>query len=198
MLCSQCESEIQDGMAQCEVCGALQPPDPKATYFERLGVPRTFNLDLDKLAKAHRALQRRFHPDRFVSRGERQRRLSLEHATALNDAYGTLRDPLRRAYYILKLRGLDLADETNQVRLNPMFLMEIMELREALDELKGSDTHVERGRIERDVAHRYEETLSSLSHGLDDENATLEPLAQRAMQLKYFKRILEDIHALEN
>ena len=74
--------------------------------------------------------------------------------------------------------------------------MDIMELREALDELEGSDTHVERGRIEREVAHRYESTLSDLGRVIDDESASLADLAQWAMQLKYFKRVLEELHAL--
>ena len=196
MSCWQCQAEIQLGSAQCDACGALQPPNPHEDYFTRLGVERSFAIDLDELAKTHRRLQRRFHPDRFVSHGDRQRRFSLEHATALNDAFRTLRDPIRRAHYLLKLRGLDLQSEEHTVKLSPVFLMDIMELREALDELEGSDTHVERGRIEREVAHRYESTLSDLGRGLDDESASLADLAQWAMQLKYFKRVLEELHAL--
>ena len=157
-----------------------------------MGVEAGFGQDTADLASRHRKLQRRFHPDRFVSTDDRQRRLSLEHATALNDAFRILRDPMKRAEYMLKLRGLDLQDGTNQIRLDPMFLMEILELREAIEELPGADTHVERGRIERDVALRYEDILAQLGEGLGQEDSNTEALAQHAAQLKYLKRILEE------
>jgi hypothetical protein len=91
---------------------------------------------------------------------------------------------------------MDMSDEAKQVKLDPMFLMEIMELREAIDELGGADTHVERGQIEIDVASRYEETLSILGTGLDGGEVASVVLAQYAAQIKYLKRILEDLHAL--
>ena len=196
MICWQCNETLDPTVELCEACGALQPPRPDQTHFQRLDVPYTFAQDAAQLAQHHRTKQRALHPDRFVSRSDRERRFSLEHATALNDAYRVLRDPCRRADYMLSLRGVDITNEANQVKLTPMFLMEIVELREAIDELSGSDIHVERGRIEREVAHRYEDILGRLGDGLDGETEPTEGLAQYAAQLKYLKRILDELHAL--
>jgi hypothetical protein len=97
---------------------------------------------------------------------------------------------------MLGLKGMDVTDEGNQVRLQPMFLMEVLELREAMEELGGPDTHVERGRITTEVARRYESTLTTLGSGLDSGIPSIETLAQCAAQLKYLKKILDDLHLL--
>jgi molecular chaperone HscB len=125
------------------------------------------------------------------------RRLSLEHATLLNDAIRILRDPVLRGAYLLALRGLDPNAENTRIQLDPMFLMEIIELREAISELDGPDAHVERGRMEHSVAARFEALVEELSTGLEDEEAPLEPLAQVVAQLKYLRRVLDEIHAHE-
>ena len=196
MNCWQCGAPVSVDEQFCGACQTLQPPWPGRTHFERLGVSDTFEQDLEELARQHRKLQRVFHPDRFASRDDRQRRLSLQHATALNDGYRVLKDPCRRADYMLGLRGMDMSDEGKQVKLEPAFLMDVMELREAIEELSGADTHVERGQIEIDVASRYEAKLASLGAGLDGGEVAIVVLAQYAAQIKYLKRILEDLHAL--
>jgi molecular chaperone HscB len=113
----------------------------------------------------------------------------------LNDALRVLRDPVRRGAYLLSLRGLDPNSEDTKIRLDPLFLMEIIELREAISELDGPDAHVERGRMERAVAARFEGLIAQLAAGLDDADTPPEPLAQLVAQLKYLRRILEELHA---
>ena len=196
MSCWRCKSSAEREDEFCVTCGTIQPPSPDRTHFDRLGVAHSFRQSEADLVQRHRREQRRFHPDRFVSRSDIERRLSLEHATALNDAYRLLKDPCLRAEYMLRLRGCDVGSEDKQVSLSPMFLMEIMELREVIDELKGSDTHVERGQLERDVAARYEETIERLGDGLDQQTHSIDELAQWAAQLRYLKRILEDLQSL--
>lgn len=201
MSCAECGGEVAAAELFCPACGALQPPDPTVDHFARLGLERRFEQDPEQVTAAHRALQRKLHPDRFVSRGEAAREHSLRHATALNDAVRILRDPVNRADYLLSLQGRDIAAEEGTLRLDPRFLMEVFELREAIGELSGKDAHVERGRIERDIAGRYEEKLLALGQGLDDPGerttADLDRLAQLAAQLRYLKNILRELHAVE-
>lgn len=194
--CWRCHEPNPTALDFCAACAAIQPPDPTRNYFDCLGVPLSYDQDPSDLVRRHRKAQRTFHPDRFVSKSARERRLSLEHATALNDALRVLRDASLRAQYMLKLRGCDLEDESKQVSLSPMFLMEVMELREVIDELKGSDTHVERGQIERDVAQKYEAVLSGLSRGFSNNGTSTDDIAQGVAQLKYLKRILEELQRL--
>ncbi|MDP6953775.1 MAG: Fe-S protein assembly co-chaperone HscB, partial [Alphaproteobacteria bacterium] len=103
----------------------MQPPG-QADHFARLGLARAFAIDAEELEKRYLALQRRLHPDRFAARGARERELSMQQATSLNDAYQTLRSPLRRAEYLLQLAGAEAADD------DPEVLMEALEDREAL------------------------------------------------------------------
>ncbi len=202
MTCWQCGAEsAEPGAVFCSACDALQPPDPSVDHFARLGLPRRFEQDEADVTARHRALQRKLHPDRFVSRGDRMRMLSLQHATSLNDAVRIVRDPLSRADYLLALLGRDPTAEEGTLKLEPAFLMEVFELREAIGELSGIDAHVERGRIERTIAARYEEKLGALGRGLDADgertDGELDALAQLAAQLRYLKNILRELHAVE-
>src|SRR5258708_3872279 len=85
--------------------GAVQPPG-QLDHFRRLGLERGFALDPAEVERRYFALQRRLHPDRFATRGPRERALSQSQASSLNAAYETLMDPLRRASYLLAPEGI--------------------------------------------------------------------------------------------
>jgi molecular chaperone HscB len=104
-------------------------------YFELFGLPRSFAIDLDRLERDYRALQSRFHPDRFASASDADRRLSLEISTHINGAYLTLRRSLSRARYLLTLVGMSRADDDN-APMPAAFLMRQMELRESMDDAR--------------------------------------------------------------
>ena len=200
MICWQCHSAIEAETLFCVQCRVLQPPLPGLDHFERLGLPRTYAQDPKTVITHHRRLQRQLHPDRFASETPLVRRLSVEHATAINVALRVIKDPMRRAFYCLELKGVDVNDERAGIKLDPMFLMKVIELREAISELQGEDTHVERARMERDVAAWYEGILANLGQRLDEEEGSemdLTSLAQDAAQLKYLRRALDDLQAEE-
>ena len=102
-----------------------------ADYFELFGLARCFTIDLDRLERDYRALQSRFHPDRFARAHDADRRRSLEMSTYINSAYLTLRQPLSRARYLLALVG---ASADNNAPMPAGFLMRQMELRESMDD----------------------------------------------------------------
>jgi molecular chaperone HscB len=105
--------------------------DLSRNHFDLLGLPVAYQVDPERLAECYHELQRRLHPDRFAAASERERRLSVQASTRINEAYQTLSDPLRRAHYLLELltgehaAGVGTSGDT-------AFLMEQMELREAL------------------------------------------------------------------
>ncbi len=192
MTCWQCGAA--PGGPVCCACGVLQPPDPRLDHFTRLGLECRFDQDPEEVARRHRALQRKVHPDLFAHRGAYERRLSLEHATALNDAVRALRGGQRRADYLLKLRGVDLDDESRApVALDSGFLMEVIELREALAELTGPDAQTERARLAREVVARYESTLAELGKGLDEGERPVAELAELAARLRYLRRAIDEL-----
>ncbi len=111
--------------------------DFSRNYFELFGLPQTYQIDTGALAERYREVQRVLHPDRFASASDRERRLSLQGATRVNEAFDTLKDPVRRARYLLSLHGVD-TDAQQQTTQDPGFLMEQMELREELEAARSS------------------------------------------------------------
>ncbi len=108
-------------------------------YFDLFGLPLSYEIDRTQLSEQYRTLQQQYHPDRFASASEQERRLSLQMASHINEGNRVLRDPIARARYMLELKGVDLGTDSETVR-DPEFLMEQMELREALEAAQqGSD-----------------------------------------------------------
>ena len=102
------------------------------SHFELFGLAAAFGLETEALERSYRDIQARVHPDRFAHAGDAERRASLQWTTRVNEAYRTLKDPVQRAKHLLELHGIDVAFETNTA-MPPEFLMQQMELREALE-----------------------------------------------------------------
>src|SRR5689334_10487801 len=112
MICWSCEKGAGEG-AFCASCGAVQPLEAGggADFFAVLGLPRRFDLDLAEAERLYKELARRLHPDRFARADARARRASLARSVRVNDAWKTLRDPVRRAEYLLSLSGVEVGGE---------------------------------------------------------------------------------------
>ena len=89
----------------------MQAADLSSSFFALFDLPVSFDVDLDELSARFREAQRAVHPDKFASASEAERRLSVQLATRLNEAYRTLKDPLLRGRYLLEQRGVDLDDQ---------------------------------------------------------------------------------------
>jgi molecular chaperone HscB len=99
-------------------------------HFSRFGLPRLFAMDETLLTKRYYDQQRQHHPDRFINATSKQQQWAVQQAALINQAFHTLKDPLRRAEYLLTLQGLGCQEE--QRPLDPEFLMEQLALGEAL------------------------------------------------------------------
>ncbi len=139
-----------------------------SNYFELFQMPPHFRLDLAQLDRHYLELQTRVHPDKSAHLSDSERRLSLQWATLANEAYQTLKRPLARARYLLRLHGVDTREEDN-TQMPKEFLLEQIEWREELQEalvLRNLDA------LERLSARLKSETnnlLDSLGTLLDDE-----------------------------
>jgi molecular chaperone HscB len=128
----------------------------------------------------------------------------LQRATDLNEAYRVLRSDAARASYLLKLQGIDLDKEgggADQPRATPAFLMEILELREALAEAKaGGDEARVRG-LDSDVRGRSERTTAAIAAAFlraeAGERAALPEIAAHLIALRYYQRFHDEIEAYE-
>jgi molecular chaperone HscB len=133
----------------CRACGKVQPPEP-VDYFSFFGLPRKLNLDTAALERDFYAMSRKLHPDLYAGRESREQFWSLEQSSRLNDAYRTLRDPIRRTEYLLKLEGVELEGQskkgTEEARVTgekkqivpPGLLEEVFELNMQLEEVRAN------------------------------------------------------------
>ena len=87
--------------------------DFSSDHFSLFNLPCNFRLDTSVLDQRFREAQAKVHPDKYVQAGETERRLSLQWATRVNEAYQTLKKPLARAQYLLKIRSHDVDAENN-------------------------------------------------------------------------------------
>jgi molecular chaperone HscB len=190
VICWSCERAAGNA-ATCSYCHVIQPPDPKADYFGVLGVPQSYALDLDVAETLFRELSRQFHPDRFAKADPRARRASLQRSVQLNEAWRTLKDPIRRAEYVLRRAGYDIGAESgasapasaatepgtqtgtgggdqpahSRIPVPPALLGEILELREELGDARaaGDDARVQE--MAADMRGRIDAALRRVADG---------------------------------
>lgn len=111
----------------------------RQNYFELFDLAIASQPDVSELRAKYMVLQRQYHPDKFASADDQQRRQAVQIASFVNQAHQTLSDPLKCAEYCLQLQGVSVDSETD-AKMDPMFLMEQMEWREALEDIDSSDS----------------------------------------------------------
>lgn len=185
----------------CPHCQAIQP-SPPADHFAFFGLPRKLNLDAKSLEEAFHNLSRKFHPDFFVTKSEREKMLSLEKSSALNNAYRTLRNPIARVQYLWEIEiGQKFGEEVGEQQQMPMeFLEEILETRETMMEfqealMEGDEERLPalkeglraaQDKLTADLA-QVEEQLQS---AFNEWDALTETNTARAVVLDKFKDLL--------
>ena len=120
-------------------------------YFEFFNLPRKLTLDVAALEKQFYRMSRRLHPDRFAARPVAEQEAALAESSLLNDAYRTLKDPISRTQYLLKLEGVELEEQskaaTDAARSSgvekkqvvpPELLEEVFELNMQLQEMRAA------------------------------------------------------------
>lgn len=103
------------------------------TYFEAFGMEPKLALDAEELQRRFYQLSRELHPDRFTRRPVEEQQQALEKTSVLNDGLRTLKDPVRRAEYVLKQHGFDIGEQRTK-DVPPELLEEVFELNMALEE----------------------------------------------------------------
>jgi len=139
--CWSCSIGRSTSTLFCPHCSKIQPPSG-GTYFSVFGLSPRLKIDLPVLEKEFHRLSRQVHPDRFARATEQERQWSLADTALLNDAYRTLKEPLRRTEYLLKLEGSEIGEEfagkdkANPSRVPADLLEEVFELNMQLDEMR--------------------------------------------------------------
>lgn len=166
-------------------------PDFQQDFFQLFGLPPTCRLDNALLERHYHALQEQVHPDKFSHLSEAERRVSMQWATRVNEAYQTLSNPARRARYLLSLHGVDIQEESNTAM--PMdFLMEQMEWREAIEEARQARDAAELDKLESRLQHEMRGLEAQLAARIDDRQ-DYAAAAEDVRKLKFLEKLAEEI-----
>ncbi|MFO6423681.1 co-chaperone HscB [Motilimonas sp. KMU-193] len=164
-------------------------------YFELFGITPDYSLDLASISQTYRELQMQFHPDKFATASESDKLAAMQKASQINDAFQTLKSPLRRAEYLLSLAGVDLQHEQQTLR-DPAFLMQQMEWREQLEEIaQSADPDSEIAAFEK-LLKTHQETLQQqliselAAHSYNDA-------ALLVRKLKFMFKLQQELELLE-
>lgn len=184
--CWSCRGPVLGGGIFCPTCGAVQPPSA-ADHFERLGLPRNFDIEADVLDRSYFEAQRQLHPDRFATRTPRERTFSQLQAVSLNEAYETLKDPVSRAEYLISLAGMEVVPEGCSLVNEQELLQEVMERREALVEAGTAEVVAE---LEEEARCDTDGCLSALS--LAFAEGDLAGASRLVTRLKYLGKFTQE------
>jgi molecular chaperone HscB len=139
--CWSCSIGHNHSTLFCPHCSKIQPP-PGDDYFSVFDMEPKLDLDLSALEHAFHRLSRKLHPDRFARAQENEKQWSLADTALLNDAYRTLKDPIRRTEYLLKLEeqetenGAPPRDGNDNSRVPADLLEEAFDLNMQLEEMR--------------------------------------------------------------
>jgi molecular chaperone HscB len=163
-------------MPFCAACGKVQAPSDNADYFAVFGLPRKLHIDLSALERSFYRLSRKLHPDLYAQASPREQQWSLDQTSLLNDAYRTLKNPIARTEYLLKLEGIVLEagkDENGspkESRVPADLLEEVFELNMQLEEMRmnrkmGEDDPALRADLEK-ARTEFESQLAAVDSSL--------------------------------
>lgn len=162
-----------------------------ATHFELFGLPPAFRIDQDSLESAYRKLQNEVHPDRFAAAGDAEKRLSMQWATRVNEAFQTLKKPLSRGAYLLHLQGIEALSE-KQTAFPTAFLMQQMEWREAIGEARATKNAHALDSLLRDLRTETKAMEQALAVELDEQR-NHDAAAATLRKLKFMHKLIEEI-----
>lgn len=158
-------------------------------HFALFGLAPRFAIDLAALEAAYKDVQARVHPDRFAAGTAAERRVAMQWATRANEAYRALRDDGQRAAYLCELHGVAIEAESNTA-MPAAFLMQQMQWREALDDVRASGHGADA--LHAEVHAVRGETVAQIGTALDSAQ---DPKAAAALvrQLMFIDRFLAEL-----
>lgn len=168
-------------------------------YFQLFAIDVSFDIDVNHLSQSYQALQKTVHPDKFAHASSQEQLLAVQKSAEINDAYQTLKQPLKRAEYILTLRGVDMPNEQQSFG-DTSFLMQQMELREMLDEVKyADDTEAAFTHAQDVLAQEYQQLLELVQQQILENNAAANALAcDNLRKLKFYQKLNIEVDRLED
>jgi molecular chaperone HscB len=159
-------------------------------FFDLLQLPKAFVIDLKKLDQNYQSIQKEIHPDRFASLGDDTKLESIKKTAQVNDAYQTLKSPIRRAEYLLQLHGVNIHDE-KYTAMPQDFLMQQMEWREELEMHKQDKLALEK--LAADIQKNKNQMINQLPAFFDNKD-DLNDAIKTTRELNFIEKIEQHIN----
>ncbi|MEI6737479.1 MAG: Fe-S protein assembly co-chaperone HscB [Pseudomonadota bacterium] len=166
-------------------------PDFTKTHFALFGLTQSFAMDVAALDNAYRDVQREVHPDRFANAPDVEKRLAAQWATQANEAYRTLKSPLNRGRYLLRINGIDTEEERNTA-MPLKFLTQQMEWREAVVDAKARHDATTLGALAKQK-YTEEKSLFVLLAAQLAETKTMVEARETVRKLRFLEKLGEEI-----
>jgi molecular chaperone HscB len=167
-------------------------------YFELFEMPLSLQVDKKYVQDKYFELQKKYHPDFFSNESEEEQADVLEKSSMVNKAYKTFQNDDETIKYVLQLK--ELLEEEEKYELPPEFLIEMMELNEALMEVEDSSLEETETKINQLEKHLYDKVQNIVEY-YNEDTTTNEQLLQVKdyyYKKKYLKRILERLEGMRN
>lgn len=170
-----------------------------SNFFELFELPVSYAVDLNKVQQHYMALQKQLHPDKFASASDQQKRLSMQYTSWINEAQATLKDPVLRALYLLKLKDLDINFD-NETTMDAAFLMQQLEMRERLEDIRQksgkqeADSLIALDALAKEVKTSSEEMMTGFKNSYESE--ALDDAREWIRKLQFMQKAKKEINAL--
>ncbi len=174
----------------CDRCGVLLPPLSDQNAFDVFDLPVQFDINAEDLERSYKKLQLKLHPDLFQTKGKPLSDYAESQSSLVNDSFNLLLSAYDRSKLILSHYGYDLGESNTFT--DPELLMEIMEIREALEDCPQEGA--ERARIDQDNQAQIADVLQDLRTAFSSND--FDKAHTLTIKLRYLNRIRNEIHGL--
>jgi len=165
------------------------------SYFELFSLPVSFDINLSELNSRFRELQKAAHPDKYANAIEQERLKSVQSASLINSAYNTLKDPIKRAEYMLEATGFDLKNEKRNSQA-PAFLMQQIELHEQIEEAQSNANIELLDKTGSHILDMLRKITDSISDLFAQDPSNFDEIGKKVQEAQFFVRLKENVDSI--
>lgn len=160
----------------------------KLNHFEKFSLTPRFDINSDELEHNYLKLQQQFHPDALLHKSQDDQDRAMINSININDAYKILKNPIKRAVYLLQLNGIDIDDDDCKIKPSQETLISVLELREKINESKNLHEIEEiKNYLEEEIAELIQIAQENFAH------KSYDLAAQTLIKVKYFDKTIADL-----
>ena len=165
-----------------------------SNFFELFGLPVSYDVDLNQVQHHYMELQKQVHPDKFANASDQEKRLSMQQTSWINEAQATLKDPVLRATYLLKLKGVDINLE-NETTMDAGFLMQQLEMRERLENVSAEPDPLDAlDALAKEARANIDEMMQGFAHSYEADQ--LDESREWVRKLQFMQKAIKEINSL--